>query len=239
MTGHDPIIMTIIGGSAKVHNPKDTCLQVDSAHGSKKRSSSSESGHETSVANSTRKKEKKRMKHKTKSAGRSLVPRLISFSMCQPPSSLVKDYSWMLMEAADRPIPDQSNPKVIIIDETQEDDKVSQWDRVLGNLFIGPGDLMASLHDYSNAPPPNQSGDGDEGSCKDHGFFDLVQSLEGVIPISEITEDNDPHLKILSNDSFAKPEGGYPVPYIPENFKGLFLSKLLQASLLVGTFVPA
>ena len=46
-----------------------------------------------------------------------------------------------------------------------------------------------------------------------------------MIPISEITEDNDPHSEILSNDSFAKPEGGYPAPYIPENFEGLFLSK--------------
>ena len=47
-----------------------------------------------------------------------------------------------------------------------------------------------------------------------------------MIPISEITEDNDPHSKILSNNSFAIPEGGYRVPYIPENFKDLFLSQL-------------
>ena len=60
------------------------------------------------------------------SAGRSLVPRFISFSMHQPLSSMVKDYSWMLMEAADRAIQDQSNTKAIIIDEPQEDDEVSQ-----------------------------------------------------------------------------------------------------------------
>ena len=47
-----------------------------------------------------------------------------------------------------------------------------------------------------------------------------------MIPISEITEDNDPHSEILSYDSFAKPEEGYLAPYVPENFKGLFLSKL-------------
>ena len=67
MTEHDPIIMTI--SSANIHNPKDTCSQVDSAHGSKKRSS--ESGHETSVADSTKKK-KKNEKCKTKSPGRTL-----------------------------------------------------------------------------------------------------------------------------------------------------------------------
>ena len=104
---------------------------------------------------------------------------------------MVKDYSWMLTEVADRTIPDHSNPKVIIIDESQEDDEVSQWDRVLGNSFT----VMVSLHDCSNAPPPNQPGNGDEDSGKDHGFCDLGQSLEGVIPISEITEENDPHLK--------------------------------------------
>ena len=54
----------------------------------------------------------------------------------------------------------------------------------------------------------------------------MAQSLKGMIPISEITEDKDSHLEILSYDSFAEPEGGYPAPYIPENFKGLFLSKL-------------
>ena len=32
-------------------------------------------------------------------------------------------------------------------------------------------------------------------------------------------------MEILSNDSFAEPEGGYPAPYVPEDFKGLFLSK--------------
>ena len=123
VTRHDPIVLTISTGGAKVHNPKDTCSQVDSAHGSKKRSSSSESGHETSVADS---KKKKKKKHKTKSAGRSLAPRFISFSMHQPPSSMVKDYSWMLTDAVDGTIPDQSNPKVIIVNEPQEDNKVSQ-----------------------------------------------------------------------------------------------------------------
>ena len=223
VTGHETIIVTISTGGAEVHNPKDTHSQVDSTHGSKKRSSSSESVHETSVVDSTKKKKKK--KHKERSACKSLAPRFISFFMHQPPSSMVKDYSWMLTDAADRTIPDQSNPKVIIVNEPQEDDKVSQWDRVLGNPFTGPGEVVAGLHGHSNAPPPSQLGHGDDGSGKGGGFCDLVQSLEGMIPISQITEDNDPHSEILSNDSFAKPEGGYLVPYIPENFEGLFLSK--------------
>ena len=156
VTGHDPIILTISTGGAKVNNPKDTCSQVDSAHGSKKRSSSSESGRETSVANSMKKKKKN--KHKTKSAGRSLAPRFISFFMHQPPSSMVKDYSWMLTDTADRTISDQSNPKVITANEPQEDDEVSRWDRVLGNPFTGPGDVVAGLHDHSNDPTPSQPG---------------------------------------------------------------------------------
>ena len=153
---------------------------------------------------------------------------------------MVKDYSWMLTDAADGIIPDQSNPKVIVVDEPQEDDKVSQQDIVLDNPFTGPGDVVAGPHDHSNAPPPSQPGDGDDGSGKDGGFCDMVQSLEGMILISEITEDNDPHLEILSNDSFAEPEGGYLVPYIPEDFKVCFyLNQELQASLPVGTFVLA
>ena len=91
--------MTISTGGVKVHNPKDTHTQVDSAHGSKKWSSSSESGHETSPADSTKRKKKK--KHKEKSAGKSPAPRIIPFSMHQPPGSMVKDYSWMLTDAAE------------------------------------------------------------------------------------------------------------------------------------------
>ena len=146
--------------------------------------------------------------------------------MYQPPSSMVKDYSWMLTDAADGTNPDQSNPKVIIVSEPQEDYSISQWDRVLGIPFTSPGDVVACLHDHSNAPPSSQPGHGDDGSGKDGGFCNMVQSLEGMIPILEVTEDNDPHSEILFNNSFAEPEAGYLAPYVPENFKGLFLSKL-------------
>ena len=131
--------------------------------------------------------------------------------MHQPPSPMVKDYSWLLTDAANGTIPDQSNPKVIIVNEPQEDDGISQWDGVLGNPFTSPGDVVTGLHDHGNAPPPSQSRDGDDGSGRDGGFCNMVQS--------------DPHSEILSNDSFPEPEGGYLVLYIPENFQGLFISK--------------
>ena len=102
---------------------------------------------------------------------------------------------------------------------------MSQQDRVLGNPFTSPGDVVTGLRDHGNTPPPSQSRDGDDGSGRDGGFCNMVQSLEGMIPISEVTGDNDPHSEILSNNSFAEPEGGYPAPYVPENFQGLFISK--------------
>ena len=40
-----------------------------------------------------------------------------------------------------------------------------------------------------------------------------------------VNQDNDPHSEILSNNDFAVPEGGYPAPYVPEGFPGLFLPK--------------
>ena len=148
MTGHDLIVMTISGSSAKIHNPRVLTHRWTQHMEARGRSSSSESGHETSVADSTEKKKKKK-KHKTTSAGRSPVPRFIFFHASTPElHGIVKDYSWMLMETADGTMPDQSNPKVIIINEPQEDNRVSQWNRVLGNPFTGPGDVMASLHDH-------------------------------------------------------------------------------------------
>ena len=239
VTGHDPIILTISTGGAKVHNPKDTHSQVDSAHGNKKGSSSSESGCETSVVDSTKKKKKKKKKHKTKSAGRSSAPRFISFSMHQPPSSMVKDYSWMLTDAADGTIPDQSNPKVIV-DEPQEDDKVSQWDRVLGNPFTGPGDVVASLHDHSNPPPPSQPGDGDDGSGKDGGFCNMVQSLEGMILISEITEDMILIQKFCLMTTLQNLREAIQHLMFQSTLKVCFyLNQELQVSLPVGTFILA
>ena len=124
VAGHEPIVMTISTSGAKVHSLKDTHPQVDSACGGKQRSSSSESGHETSIRDSTKKKKKKKHKRR-KSANRSPAPRAISFSMCQLSDSMVRDYNWMLTDAAGDAVPDQSNPRVIIIDEMLEDDEIS------------------------------------------------------------------------------------------------------------------
>ena len=40
-----------------------------------------------------------------------------------------------------------------------------------------------------------------------------------------MTPDNDPLSEVLSTDNFAITKGGYPAPYVPENFQGLFLPK--------------
>ena len=51
----------------------------------------------------------------------------------------------------------------------------------------------------------------------------MVQTLEGIIPLSVVNADNDPHSEVLSSGNFAVPGGGYPAPYVPKNFQGLFL----------------
>ena len=85
VTGHEPLVMTIHTSGVKIHNPKDTHSQVDSAHGSKQRDSSSESGCETSVMDSMKKKKRKKKHKKNKSGDRSPAPRAITFSVHQPP----------------------------------------------------------------------------------------------------------------------------------------------------------
>ena len=125
VTGHKPIVMTISTSGAKVQNLNDTHSQVDSAHGSIQRSSSSESGHETSIMDNMKKKKNHKRR---KSANRSPASRAISFSMHQLPVSMVKDYNWMLTDTAADAIPDQSNPRIIIIDELPEGDEVSHCD---------------------------------------------------------------------------------------------------------------
>ena len=144
VTGQEPIVMTIHTSGANVDNPKDTHSQVDSAHGSKQRDSSSESGHETSIMDSTKKKKRKKKYKKHKSGDRSPAPRAILFSMCEPPGLMVKDYNWMLTDTASDIVPDQSNPKFIIVDEPLEGDEMSHHDQLLGNPFTGPGDMVAS-----------------------------------------------------------------------------------------------
>ena len=45
--------------------------------------------------------------------------------MHQPPDSIVKDYNWMLADTAGDAVPDQSNQRVIIVDEPPKDDETS------------------------------------------------------------------------------------------------------------------
>ena len=192
VTGHDPIVMTISTSGAKVHNLKDTHSKMDSTHGSKQRSSSSESDHETSVMDSMKKKKHK----KRRSANRSPASRAISFSMRQPPDSMVKDYNWMLADTAGDAVPDQSNLKVIIVNEPPEGIETDHSEILLLVLIW----------------------------CLVH--------VEGIIPLSLVTADNDPLSEVLSTDNFTIPGGGYPAPYVPENFQGLFLPKPRASGIL-------
>ena len=89
---------------------------------------------------------------------------------------------------------------------------------------------VAGPHGHSNAPLPSQPRDGDDGNGKDDGFCNMAQSLEGMIPMSDITEDNDPYSEILSNDSFAKSEGGYLAPTFQRTLK---VSKLGAPGILI------
>ena len=87
--------------------------------------------------------------------------------MHQPPGSMVKDYNWMLTDTAGEAVPDQNNPRVIIVDETPEDGEVSHQDRSLGNPFTGPGDMVAGPYGHGGALPPDYpQGSGDGGAQK-------------------------------------------------------------------------
>ena len=144
--------------------------------------------------------------------------------MCQPPGSMVKDYSWMLDNKPSRPIPDQSNPKVILVDDDPcEGDKTSTHSQFLGNPFLNPGDIVAGPHSHNRAQSSGQSWGRSDNS--NEGFCNFVQTTDGMISLSMVNQDNDPHSEILSNDDFAVPKGGYPAPYVPEGFPGLFLPK--------------
>ena len=216
MTGQEPIVMTINVSGESVHGSKEIHPSVESALGGRGRSCFPGSEDETSITGSAK---KKKNKHKRSSP----VPKVISFSMRQPPGSMVKDYSWMLDDGPGGPIPDQSNPKVILVDDDpHEGDKTFTHSQILGNPFLNPGDIMAGPHCHSQTQSSNQysgeSGDGNE-------FCSLVQTTDCMIPLSMVNQDNNPHSEILSNDDFAVPKGGYPAPYIPEGFPVLFIPK--------------
>ena len=113
---------------------------------------------------------------------------------------------------------------VIIVDKPLEGDETSHQDQSLGNPFTGLGDMVVGPYGHGGALSPSQPQGSDSGD-KSEDFCTIVQTLEGIIPLSLVTADNDPYSEVLSNDNFAIPEGGYPTPYVPENFQGLFLPK--------------
>ena len=128
----------------------------------------------------------------------------------------------MLDDEPSGPIPNQSNPKVILVDDNpREGDKTSTRSQFLGNPFLNPGNIVAGPHGHNQAQGQSQgrSDDGNEGFCN------LVQTTDGMIPLSMVNQDNDPHSEILSNNDFTVPKGGYLAPYVPEGFPGLFLPK--------------
>ena len=85
--------------------------------------------------------------------------------------------------------------------------------------------MVAGPHGHGGALPPSQSwGSGDRGDNGEE-ICTMVQTMEGIIPLSSVTPDNDPHSEVLSPVNFVIPKRGYPAPYVPENFQGLFLPK--------------
>ena len=131
----------------------------------------------------------------------------------------------MLTDTAGDAAPDQSNPRVIIIDEMPEGDEVSHHDLSLGNPFTSPGNMVAGPFGHGGALPSDRSqGSGDGGAQKEE-FCTMIQTLEGIVPLSTVTADNNPHSEVLSGGNFDIPRVGYPAPDFLEDFQGLFIPK--------------
>ena len=85
--------------------------------------------------------------------------------------------------------------------------------------------MVAGPYGHGGALSLDRSqGSGDGGAQKEE-FCTMTQTLEGIVPLSAVTADNDPHSEVLSSGNFDVPKGGYPAPYVPENFQGLFIPK--------------
>ena len=78
---------------------------------------------------------------------------------------------------------------------------------------------------YGGVLPPDHPWGSGDGDAQKEEFCSMVQTLEGFVPLSAVTVDNNPHSKVLSSGNFDVPTGGYPAPYVPENFQGLFMPK--------------
>ena len=136
-------------------------------------------------------------------------------------------------------VPDQSNLRVIIVDEPPEGDETSHWDWSLGNPFTSPGDMVAGPYGHGGALPPSQWwGSGDSGD-KGEYFCTMVQTLEGIIPLSSVTADNDPHSEVYLMTILQYLREVIQNLMFQRIFKVCFyLNQELQASLPVGIIVP-
>ena len=82
--------------------------------------------------------------------------------------------------------------------------------------------MVAGPCGHGGALPPDCShGSG----ARKEEFCTMVQTLEGIVPLTRVTADNDSHSEVLSGGHFDIPKGGYPAPYVPEDFQGLFIPK--------------
>ena len=169
--------------------------------------------------------ERRRKEHKKKGSNdKAPVPRISSFKAHVPPGSMIKDYSWMEGEATDNSAAtEQSNPKVIAIDEQSESDDTIHHNRLLGNPFTDPGDMVAGPYGHGSALPSNHPKKSDDHEATGEEFFSMVKTLVGIIALFKINADNNPHSEILSGENFAIPKVVYPAPYIPADFQGLYL----------------
>ena len=131
----------------------------------------------------------------------------------------------MLTDTAGDAVPDQSNPRVTIVDESTKSVEVSHCDQSLGNPYTSPGDMVAGPHGHGGALPPDCSQGSGDGGAQKVELCTMVQTLEGIVPLSAVTADNNSYSEVLSRGNFDIPKGGYPVPYVPENFQGLFIPK--------------
>ena len=85
--------------------------------------------------------------------------------------------------------------------------------------------MVAGPDGHGGALPPDHSqGSGDGGAQKEE-FYTMVQTLRRIVLLSTVTADNDQHSEVLSSGNFDVPKGGYPAPYVLENFQGLFIPK--------------
>ena len=82
--------------------------------------------------------------------------------------------------------------------------------------------MVAGPNGHGGALPPDHSQGSGDGGVQKKEFCTMVQTLEGMVLLSTVTADNDSHSEVLTGGNFDVPKGGYPAPYVQENFQGFF-----------------